>query len=53
MPERLKFGFGHHRIESCGPSNNGRHKIAYDRPDFFAMLRSLPGAIDDGRDTLC
>ena len=27
MPMRLKSGFGHHRIESCGPSN-GRHKIA-------------------------
>ena len=27
MPERLKSGFGHHRIESCGLSN-GRHKIA-------------------------
>ena len=52
MPERLKSGFGHHRIKSCGPSN-GRHKIAKDRPDFFAMVRSLPGAIDNGRDTLC
>ena len=30
MPKRLKSGFGHHRIESCGPSN-GRHKIASDR----------------------
>ena len=27
MPKRLKSGFGHHRIESCGLSN-GRHKIA-------------------------
>ena len=27
MPERLKSGFDHHRLESCGPSN-GRHKIA-------------------------
>ena len=41
----------HHRIESCGPSN-GRHKIAYDRPDFFAMLRSSPSDIDDALDTL-
>ena len=24
MPKRLKSGFGHHRLESCGPSN-GRH----------------------------
>ena len=52
MPNSLKFGFIHHRIESCGPSN-GRHKIAQDRPGFFAMLRFLPGEIDDGRDTLC
>ena len=27
MAKRLKSGFGHHRIESCGPSY-GRHKIA-------------------------
>ena len=27
MPKRLKSGFGHHRLVSCGPSN-GRHKIA-------------------------
>ena len=27
MPKRLKSGFGHHRLEMCGPSN-GRHKIA-------------------------
>ena len=27
MPKELKSGFGHHRLESCGPSN-GRHKIA-------------------------
>ena len=27
MPKRLKSGFGHHRLESCGPSN-GRLKIA-------------------------
>ena len=27
MPKRLKSGFGHHRLESCGPSN-GRDKIA-------------------------
>ena len=27
MPQRLKSGFGHHGLESCGPSN-GRHKIA-------------------------
>ena len=26
MPKRLKSGFGHHRVESCGPSNG--HKIA-------------------------
>ena len=51
MPKRLKSGFGHHRLESCGPSN-GRHKIAEDRPDFVAMLRSLPSAIDDALDTL-
>ena len=35
----------------CGPSN-GRHKTAQDRPVFFAMLRSLPGAIDVALDTL-
>ena len=52
MPKRLKSGFGHHRIESCDPSN-GRHKIALDRPYLIAMLRYLPGAIDDGRDTPC
>ena len=52
MPKRLKSGFGHLRIDSCGPCN-GRHKIARDRPGFFAMLRYHPGAIDDGRDTLC
>ena len=44
MPKRLKSGFGHHRLESCGPSN-GRDKIAYNCPNFFAMLRSLPSAI--------
>ena len=49
MPKRLKSGFGHHRLEFCGPSN-GRHKIAQDRPDFFAMLRSLPSAVDDALD---
>ena len=27
MPKRMKPGFGHHRLESCGPSN-GRHKLA-------------------------
>ena len=27
MPKRLKSGFGHHRIESCGPFND-RHKNA-------------------------
>ena len=27
MLKRLNFGSGHHRLESCGPSN-GRHKIA-------------------------
>ena len=27
MPKRPKTGFGHHRIESCGPSN-GRHRKA-------------------------
>ena len=47
----MKSGFGNHRLESCGPSN-GRHKIAKDRPDFFAMLRSLPSAIDYALDTL-
>ena len=26
MPQRLKSGSGHHRLEICGPSN-GRHKI--------------------------
>ena len=51
MPERLKSGFGHHRLEGCGPSNR-HHKIALDRPDFFAMLRCLPSAIDDLLDTL-
>ena len=51
FPKRLKSGSGHHRLENCGPSN-GRHKIAEDRPDFFAMLRSLPSAIDDALDTL-
>ena len=51
MPKRLKSGSGHHRLEICGPSN-GHHKIAYDRPDFFALLCSLPSAIDDALDTL-
>ena len=51
MPKRLKSGSDHHRLEICGPSN-GRHKIALDRHDFFAMLRSLPSAIDDALDTL-
>ena len=51
MPKRLQSGSGHHRLESCGPSN-GRHKISQDRPDFFAMLRSLPSVIDDALDTL-
>ena len=51
MPKRLKSGSGHHRLEICGPSN-GRHKIAYDRPDFFAMLRSLRSAIDGALETL-
>ena len=36
---------------NCGPSNS-RHKIAEDRPDFFAMLRYLPSAIVDALDTL-
>ena len=45
-------GFGYHCLESCGPYNNDRHKIAKDRPDFFDMLRSLPSAIDDAHDTL-
>ena len=49
MPKRMKSGFGHHR--SCGPSN-GRHKVAQDRHDFLAMLRSLPSAMDDALDTL-
>ena len=44
MPKRLKSGSGH-RLEIRGPSNGG-HKIAQDRPDIFAMLRSLPSAID-------
>ena len=52
MPKRLKSGFGHHRLESCGPSN-GRDEIAKHRPDFFAMLRSLHSAIDDALNTLC
>ena len=51
MPKRLESGSGHHRLEFCGPSN-GRHKILQDRLDFFAMLRSLPSAIDDALDTL-
>ena len=52
MPRRLKSGSGHHRLGICGPSN-GRHKIAYNLLDFFAMLRSLfPSAIDDALDTL-
>ena len=51
MPKRLKAGFGHHRLESCGPSNGGG-KIAEDHPDFFAILRSLLSAVDDGLDTL-
>ena len=44
MPKRLKSGYGHHRHESCGPSN-GRDKIAQDCANFFAMLLSLPSAI--------
>ena len=51
MPKRPKSGSGHLRLDNCRPSN-GRQKIAYDRPDFFAKLRSLPSAIDDARDTL-
>ena len=51
MPRKMKSGFGHHRLDIGGPSN-GRHKIALDRPDFIAMLRSLPSAIDDEIDTL-
>ena len=51
MPKRLNSGFGHHRLESCGPSHS-RHKIAEDYPNFFAMLRSLPSAIYDALDTL-
>ena len=51
MPKRLKSASGRHRLEMFGPSN-GRHKIAQDRPDFFAMLHSLPSAIDDALDTL-
>ena len=27
LPNRLKSGSGHHRLEICGPSN-GRHKLA-------------------------
>ena len=27
LPERLKSGSGHHRLEMCGPSN-GHHKLA-------------------------
>ena len=50
MPKRLKSGFGHHRLQSCGPSN-GRHKIAQDHLDFFPLLRSLPSDIDDALDT--
>ena len=51
MSKRLKSGSGNHRLEICGPSN-GRHKIAEDRPDFFALLRSLPSVIDDALDSL-
>ena len=51
MPKRLKSGSGHHRLEIWGRSN-GRHKIAWGRPDFFAMLGSLPSAIHDALDTL-
>ena len=45
MPKRLRSGSGHHRLEACGPSN-GRHKLAYRRPNFFALLRSPSSAID-------
>ena len=45
LPKRLKSGSGHHRLESFGPSD-GRHKLAQGRPDFLAMLRSLPSGID-------
>ena len=51
MPNRLESGSDHHRLEHCGPSI-GRHKISLDHPDFFAMSRSLPNAIDDALDTL-
>ena len=51
MPKRLRSESGHHRLESCGPFNV-RHRIAYDRPGLFAMLRSLPSAIFDAVDTL-
>ena len=40
MPNQLKSGSGHHRLEIRGPLK-GCHKIAQDRPD-FDMLRSLP-----------
>ena len=42
---RLKSGSGHHRLEICGPSN-GRNKLAQGLPGFFALLCSLPSAID-------
>ena len=51
MPTRLKSGSFHHRLEIRGPSN-GRHKVANDHPDFFALLHYLPSAIDDALDTL-
>ena len=45
LPKRMKSGSGHHRPEPCGPSN-GCHKLWQRRPDFFALLRSPPSAID-------
>ena len=45
LPERLKSGSGHHHLEVLGPSN-GRHKLVYRRPDFFALLHSPSSAID-------
>ena len=51
MPKKLKSGSGHHRLKICGPCN-GHLKIAQDRPDVFAVLRSIPSAIEDALDTL-
>ena len=44
-PRDQSLGLGIIVLNFYGPSN-GRHKIGLGRPDFFALLRSPPSAID-------